>query len=130
MSDAVKPSLYELLGVSPDVSQPDLARAYRRRARELHPDLAPSGSDAADAFAALSQAYQMLADPSRRAAYDATLRDPTPPTTGHAVPVRIRRVAAGSPTPSLHLATLRDRRQPPIVAGPTQVSPNDPEATR
>jgi curved DNA-binding protein CbpA len=124
MPDSPRPRLYELLGVAPDASQPDLARAYRRRARELHPDLAAT-QDAADTFNALTQAYRLLSDPTRRAAYDATLRNPSRSTTPDAVAVPIRR----APQPPRH-RTVRDRQQPPIVAGPTRVYPTGPETTR
>jgi curved DNA-binding protein CbpA len=125
MPDATRPSLYDVLGVAPDASEPDLARAYRRRARELHPDRALAGAGA-EPFAALTQAYRLLSDPHRRAAYDATLREhhtPEPPTAD-AIPVPIRRSA--SPAPPLHPLTTRDR-QPPIVAGPTHIYPNGPK---
>lgn len=58
--------LYELLGVSRDASQEDIKRAYRRRARELHPD---AGGDE-NAFKEVSHAYEVLSDPQRRARYD------------------------------------------------------------
>src|SRR5918999_1400684 len=108
MPNAGRPSLYELLGVSPDVSQPDLARAYRRRARELPPDTAAGSADD-EAFAELAQAYRLLADPTRRTAYDATLRPPRPgepTTTPHAIPVPNR------PRP------LQRRRPPPHPTHP------------
>jgi curved DNA-binding protein CbpA len=125
MPDAPRPSLYELLGVPPDASEPDLARAYRRRARELHPDRALAGTGA-EPFAALTQAYRLLSDPHRRAAYDATLREPrtSERPTPDAIPVPIRRSA--SPAPPLHPLTIRGR-QSPIVAGPTHIYPNGPK---
>lgn len=123
MPNPGRPSLYELLRVTPDASKPDLARAYRRRARELHPDTAAGSADD-DAFAELAQAYRLLADPAQRAAYDATVNSPRPdePTTmPNAIPVPIRRVE----TPP-HRSGYRP--WPPIVAEPTHVHP--PEATR
>ncbi|MGH9089443.1 MAG: DnaJ domain-containing protein, partial [Acidimicrobiales bacterium] len=62
--------LYELLGVRPDAGDDDIKRAYRKKARELHPD-ANGGDQAAEAkFKEVSFAYEVLRDPDRRARYD------------------------------------------------------------
>ncbi|MDQ4129718.1 MAG: J domain-containing protein [Actinomycetota bacterium] len=58
--------LYAVLGVGPDATQEEIKRAYRRRAREVHPD---AGGDE-DAFKRVTRAYQVLSDPERRARYD------------------------------------------------------------
>ena len=123
MRDRGEPSLYDLLGVAPDASQLELSRAYRRRAREVHPDLA--AHDGHEAFSALAEAYRVLSDPARRSTYDATLREPGAPVPGPSVHIVVR--VARSPRPGWpgHAG-----RQPPIVAGPTRVSPNPPGAGR
>jgi hypothetical protein len=61
---------YEVLGVAPTASQQEIRGAYRRLARVHHPD-----HDAADTgtMAALNEAYRVLRNPARRAAYDAEL---------------------------------------------------------
>ncbi len=58
--------LYELLDVPRTANGDELKRAYRRKAREHHPDAGGDG----DTFKAVTHAYQVLSDPDRRARYD------------------------------------------------------------
>jgi molecular chaperone DnaJ len=58
--------LYEILGVARDASDDDIKKAYRRRARELHPD---TGGDE-EQFKELTTAYEVLRNPEARANYD------------------------------------------------------------
>jgi hypothetical protein len=69
---------YQVLGVRPTATREEIRRAYRRRARRVHPDTNPEWKDDAAAtrrMAALNEAYAVLTDPCRRAAYDLQRRD-------------------------------------------------------
>lgn len=61
---------YALLGVAKDASQEDIKRAYRKLARKLHPDVNPGDATAEERFKEISEAYHVLGDEERRAAYD------------------------------------------------------------
>ena len=60
---------YETLGVARGASQEDVKRAYRRLARKYHPDVSKEG-DAESRFKEIGEAYEVLKDPEKRAAYD------------------------------------------------------------
>lgn len=60
---------YADLGVERDATPEQIKRAYRRQARTLHPDVNP-GAEAEDEFKKVSQAYDVLSDPQKKASYD------------------------------------------------------------
>jgi len=65
----VSQDLYELLGVSRDADADAIKKAYRKMARQLHPDVNPD-PETQDRFKEVSRAYEVLSDPQKRAAYD------------------------------------------------------------
>ncbi|HYY45066.1 MAG TPA: molecular chaperone DnaJ [Actinomycetota bacterium] len=63
-------SHYETLGVSPEATQEEIKRAYRRLARRYHPDANPNDPEAAERFKEVGRAYEVLSDPDKRRRYD------------------------------------------------------------
>jgi DnaJ-class molecular chaperone len=61
---------YETLGVARDAGKAELKTAFRRLARELHPDVNNHDPEAEEKFKAAAEAYEVLSDPERRNAYD------------------------------------------------------------
>ena len=77
---------YQILGVSENASFEDIRSAFRRLARENHPDRNPS-RDAAERMRMINEAYEVLRDPERRSAYDRARKEGRPEereTTGSA----------------------------------------------
>jgi molecular chaperone DnaJ len=65
-----KRDYYEILGVDRSVSEDDLKRAYRKLAVKFHPDKNPDDHSAEEKFKEIGEAYEVLSDSSKRAAYD------------------------------------------------------------
>lgn len=61
---------YTLIGVPRSATAEDIKKAYRKRARELHPDANPDNPEAENKFKEVSHAYEVLSDPETRARYD------------------------------------------------------------
>ncbi len=65
-----KADYYEVLGVSRDASDQELKSAYRKQALKYHPDRNPGDHASEEKFKEASEAYQVLSDADKRAAYD------------------------------------------------------------
>ena len=97
---------YSVLGTSPTATQAEITHAYRRHLRDHHPDIRPGKSniETDERLRQVLEAYALLRDPQRRAAYDRA--HPVHQDTG---PV---------PIPVTHNDSAAD--QPPLWAGPVR----------
>jgi curved DNA-binding protein CbpA len=108
---------YRVLGVDTGASRQDIGRAYRRAVQGAHPDARPADPRAAARFRELTDAYDLLTDPARRAAYD---RAHHPAGDAGGQPSAPRPAMARWPGP---------RRPPgappgqPVWAGPVHIEP-------
>lgn len=68
--DWLEKDYYKVLGVSKDASQEDIKKAFRKLARENHPDANPGNEAKADKFKQVSEANDVLSDPAKRKEYD------------------------------------------------------------
>ena len=116
--------LYQVLGVTRGASSGEVTRAWRQRALAEHPDARPGDADAPARFRAVAEAYQVLGDPVRRAAYDRAIGD-RPGPGGRPGVVR----PAGGPLPVVPPPVVRPpvvppggrAAEPPLRAGPVWV---------
>src|SRR5437763_9254154 len=61
---------YETLGVPRTASDVDIKKAFRKLAREYHPDVAKNKKQAEEKFKDINEAYEVLSDPAKRKKYD------------------------------------------------------------
>jgi molecular chaperone DnaJ len=69
-ANVTKADYYEVLQVTREASDQELKASYRKLAMQYHPDRNPNNPEAEEQFKACSEAYQVLSDPEKRAAYD------------------------------------------------------------
>jgi molecular chaperone DnaJ len=69
-ADWLEKDLYALLGVAQDADEKTISRAYRKLARDLHPDTHPGDADATERFKDVTAAYDVIGDATKRAEYD------------------------------------------------------------
>ena len=96
---------YRRLELAPGASHSDIVRAYRRLAFGAHPDAHPEDPEAPVRFREISEAYEVLGNPARREAYDAT-------TLRRSIPVRSRDSAGAWIGPS---STGEAQATPPVT---------------
>jgi hypothetical protein len=120
-----QPDLYEMLGVAPEATREEVVQAWRRRARDEHPDSRPDDTTAPARFRALAEAYRVLADPASRTAYDRAAGHRRHPraeepdgTIGRTPPVR-RDLTA----PDMVVAPAVRVPDVPLRAGPVWIEP-------
>src|SRR4051794_39777942 len=65
-----KRDYYDVLGVPRSASEKDIRQAYRKLARQFHPDLNPNNKQAETKFKEIGQAYEVLSDTDKRKSYD------------------------------------------------------------
>ncbi len=76
MQAAAKKNYYEVLGVPEDASADEIKKAYRKLARQYHPDRNQGKPDAEERFKEIQEAYEVLSDEARRREYDQLRKDP------------------------------------------------------
>lgn len=67
---ASKTDYYELLGLQKGATDNDIKKGYRKMAKQYHPDANPNNKEAEQKFKEISEAYEVLSDPQKKATYD------------------------------------------------------------
>lgn len=67
---AEKRDYYEVLGVTKETSEDEIKKAFKKKAREFHPDLHPDDPECEEKFKEVNEAYEVLSDPEKKQRYD------------------------------------------------------------
>jgi molecular chaperone DnaJ len=114
-----KRDYYEVLGVNKDASEDDLKKAYRRLAMKWHPDRNPDNPKAEENFKEAKEAYEVLCEPQKCAAYDQFGHAGAPDEAGASVAPFV----AGAPVAGASEAAVPHAASPSIMPSPTAISP-------
>jgi curved DNA-binding protein CbpA len=111
-------NLYDLLNVSSDAKPEQIKRRYRQLARKYHPDVADNKASAHRAFIEITEAYEILSDPTKRYAYDAELKRELD---------AVESASARTPSPSQSSRNrttdkTRPRHTPPMYTAPRSLT--------
>lgn len=85
---------YQVLNLKPNATEAEIKRSYRVLAKRYHPDVNPNDASAADRFADIGEAYNVLSDPQQRAEYDAKLKEAAAPKPNREEIIARQRAAA------------------------------------
>ena len=102
---------YKVLGVAETASAKEITKAYRKLARQHHPDANPADPSAEERFKEISAAYDVLGDEAQRKEYDEVRR--LGPVGGYGPAVRLRRFGGGARRGRLLVRRRRRRRRRP-----------------
>ncbi|MEY4699800.1 MAG: hypothetical protein RIR85_1220 [Pseudomonadota bacterium] len=89
-----KRDFYEILGVARNASDDEIKKSYRKMAMKYHPDRNPDSKEAEGKFKEAKEAYEMLSDPQKRAAYRLAISLEIYSAAAHKVVVVLRSIVA------------------------------------
>lgn len=98
---------YEVLGVGRSASQSEIKAAFRKLAKESHPDLHPKDASAPTRFRAITEAYEVLSDPELKARYDSLMAEAARAQTQEAA-TAARDATRGAAATTQRTTTLRE----------------------
>lgn len=131
---------YQILNVAKEATPEEIKRAYRRLARQYHPDLNPGDKEAEETFKDIGEAYEILSDPDRRAKYDQFSRYWTQGKKGGTATKVRRGATARKASDEMDFSQYRDfntfvdqllnRRDEPVTSRPAPTDPFRPGTSK